>query len=113
MRPEAASRAPEGAQGVVSHLPDRPRPSLASSDGDATLAESIPPSPRQPPAYGDDRAPAPPYEEIESEVKARQRAKERQTVFIRLLTSVFVTVLVALIVAAVVVRIQDKNDANP
>ncbi|PHH66150.1 hypothetical protein CDD81_213 [Ophiocordyceps australis] len=109
-----------GPEGVMSHLPPRPRPSLATSDGDVTLADSLPSSPRQPPAYGDERAPAPPYEEFESDAKARRRAKERQAVFVRLLTSVFITVLVALIVAAVVVRIHDnhgsggaKSSANP
>ncbi|KAK2598065.1 hypothetical protein QQS21_005776 [Conoideocrella luteorostrata] len=83
--------------------------SFRASD-DSTLAESdsIPPSPRQPPAYADEGAP-PQYQEEHNldDVKARREAKK--TLCIRLLTSVFITVLVSLIVAAVVARVHDSQ----
>lgn len=78
------------------------------TSNDTTLAESIPSSPRQPPAYGAERAPPGYEEEIDpSDIKARR--KRRRTLCIRLMTSIFITVLVSLIVAAVVARIHDSQ----
>ncbi|EFY87623.1 hypothetical protein J3459_014225 [Metarhizium acridum] len=84
--------------------------SFRASD-DSTLAESIPSSPRQPPAYGAERAP-PLYQEEDDPDHVKARRKVRRTLCIRLLTSIFITVLVSLIVAAVVARIHDSN-INP
>ncbi|RDA82830.1 hypothetical protein CP532_6095, partial [Ophiocordyceps camponoti-leonardi (nom. inval.)] len=73
----------------------------ASSESTASVCTST--TQRQPPAYGDE---PPNYqEELLSQVKAR----ERKTIFIRLLSSIFITVLVSLIVAAVVERIHDNR----
>ncbi|EFY97525.1 hypothetical protein X797_007120 [Metarhizium robertsii] len=84
--------------------------SFRASD-DSTLAESIPSSPRQPPAYGAERAP-PLYQEEDDPDDVKARRKARRALCIRLLTSIFITVLVSLIVAAVVARIHDSN-INP
>ncbi|KHN99737.1 uncharacterized protein MAM_02590 [Metarhizium album ARSEF 1941] len=78
---------------------------------DSTLAGSVPSSPRQPPAYGAERAP-PLYQEEDDPDDIKARRKIKRTLCIRLLTSIFITVLVALIVAAVVARIHDSN-INP
>jgi hypothetical protein len=79
-----------------------------SASDDTTLAGSLPPSPRQPPAYGAEGAP-PKYQEADDPDGERARRKIRRTLCIRLLTSIFITVLVCLIIAAVVARIHDSN----
>ncbi|KND86753.1 hypothetical protein TOPH_08609 [Tolypocladium ophioglossoides CBS 100239] len=88
-----------------------PTPSVSANGvyriGDPALSEIDPTSPRQPPAYGDERAPPQYQEEVAS--NAKTKAKARKTILIRLLTSIFVTVLVSLIVAAVVGRIHDSQ----
>lgn len=83
-------------------------PRLSTSDsyrtGDsASLTACSTASPRQPPAYGDE---PPQYQE---EPEFDEKARERKTIFIRLLTSIFITVLVSLIVAAVVEKIHDNG----
>ncbi|PHH70537.1 hypothetical protein CDD80_5942 [Ophiocordyceps camponoti-rufipedis] len=60
---------------------------------------------RQPPAYGDE----PPNYQGQEELLSQVKARERKTIFIRLLSSIFITVLVSLIVAAVVERIHDNR----
>lgn len=87
---------------------DNDTDSAFRASDDSTLAESLPPSPRQPPAYGEERAP-PQYQEDEDPDDIKARRKIRRTLCIRLLTSIFITVLVSLIVAAVVARIHDSN----
>ncbi|PNY29731.1 Uncharacterized protein TCAP_00358 [Tolypocladium capitatum] len=94
------------------HPVRRPTPSVSTNGvcrpGDPALSsESDPASPRQPPAYGDERAP-PQYQE-EAASGAKTMAKARKTILVRLLTSIFITVLVSLIVAAVVGRIHDSQ----
>ncbi|KAH6606873.1 hypothetical protein Trco_006026 [Trichoderma cornu-damae] len=81
--------------------------------GESAGAESPPLSPRtQLPAYGDERAP--PQYQADGLSKAQEAAEEatRRTLFIRLLSSVFVTVLVSLVVAAAVGRIHDRQAAE-
>ncbi|RDA92064.1 hypothetical protein CP533_0981, partial [Ophiocordyceps camponoti-saundersi (nom. inval.)] len=73
----------------------------ASSESTASVCTST--SQRQPPAYGDE---PPNYQE---ELLSQAKARERKTIFIRLLSSIFITVLVSLIVAAVVERIHDNR----
>ncbi|POR32813.1 Uncharacterized protein TPAR_06996 [Tolypocladium paradoxum] len=91
-----------------------PTPSVSTNGvyrtGDPALSEGDPVSPRQPPAYGDERAP-PQYQE-DGASDAKTKAKARKTILVRLLTSIFITVLVSLIVAAVVGRIHDSQDKD-
>ena len=91
-----------------------PTPSVSANGvcrtDDPALSESDPASPRQPPAYGDERAPPQYQEEVASDAKLK--AKARKTIFVRLLTSIFVTVLVSLIVAAVVGRIHGSQSKD-
>ncbi|KAL5087125.1 hypothetical protein Trisim1_008048 [Trichoderma cf. simile WF8] len=78
---------------------------------DSTTAESPPVSPRtQLPAYGDEREP-PKYQEdgLSKDEDAINKAKTRRTLFVRLLSSIFVTVIVLLVVAAAVGRIYDRQ----
>ncbi|RCI15330.1 hypothetical protein L249_6521 [Ophiocordyceps polyrhachis-furcata BCC 54312] len=72
----------------------------ASSESTASVCST---TQRQPPAYGDE---PPNYQE---ELLSQAKARERKTIFIRLLSSIFITVLVSLIVAAVVERIHDNR----
>ncbi|PHH92350.1 hypothetical protein CDD83_7728 [Cordyceps sp. RAO-2017] len=72
--------------------------------GDSTSSECSPSSPRQPPAYGEE-----PPQYNQEDVLGEAKARERKTIFIRLLTSIFITVLVSLIVAAVVEKIHDNR----
>lgn len=86
------------------YTPPRLSTSNTYRTGDSTsLTACSAVSPRQPPAYGDE---PPQYQE---EVLYDTKARERKTVFIRLLTSIFITVLVSLIVAAVVEKIHDNG----
>lgn len=91
-----------------------PTPSVSANGvcrtDDPALSESDPASPRQPPAYGDERAPPRYQEEVASDAKIK--AKARRTIFVRLLASIFVAVLVSLIVAAVVGRIHDSQSKD-
>ncbi|KAL7792475.1 hypothetical protein V8C37DRAFT_380435 [Trichoderma ceciliae] len=98
--------------------PPTPFPALSRdvfATSESTSAESPPLSPRtQLPAYGDERAP-PKYQEdglSKEEEEAAKKAKTRRTLFIRLLTSIFVTVLVSLVVAAAFGRIHDRQIAE-
>ncbi|RFU74990.1 hypothetical protein TARUN_7272 [Trichoderma arundinaceum] len=84
------------------------------SASESAHTESPPQSPRtQLPAYGDERAP-PKYQEngLTKEDEAAKKARTRKTLFVRLLTSIFVTVLVSLVVAAAVGRIQHRQAAE-
>lgn len=78
---------------------------------ESSNAESLPLSPKtQLPAYGDERAP-PKYQEngLTREEEEARKAKTRKTLFIRLLSSIFVTVIVSLVVAAAFGRIHDRQ----
>jgi hypothetical protein len=87
-----------------------PAPSTdASAVSESTIAEGPPQSPEtQLPAYGDEREP-PKYQEngLSKGMEAVEKAKMKRTLFIRLLTSIFITILVSLVVAAAVGRIHD------
>lgn len=56
------------------------------------------------PAYGEESAP-PDYQEDPEEL-AKKHAKERRTMAVRVISSVFVAMIVSLIVAAAVTKIQ-------
>ncbi|PFH63214.1 hypothetical protein XA68_16653 [Ophiocordyceps unilateralis] len=89
-------------QGSLEPFPTSSPVSNVYSSSESTSSVCSSPQ-RQPPAYGDE--PANYGEELLSQIKAR----ERKTIFIRLLSSIFITVLVSLIVAAVVERIHDNR----
>ncbi|KJZ76361.1 hypothetical protein HIM_04090 [Hirsutella minnesotensis 3608] len=81
-----------------------PRDLDAACLGPSALSECPPSALRQPPDYGDE---PPTYNKEELLYDAKSR--ERKTIFIRLLTSIFITVIVSLIVAAVVEKIHDHR----
>lgn len=95
---------------IITHDCDNGTESSFRASDDSTIAESesIPPSPRQPPAYGDEGAP-PHYHDDVDKQEAKARRKIKRTLCIRLMTSIFITVLVSLLVAAVVARIHDGH----
>ncbi|TQW06350.1 hypothetical protein IF2G_05772 [Cordyceps javanica] len=82
------------------------------ASSDTTLAESLPPSPRnQPPPYGDDAVAWPPqyHDDLIEREKRHGEPLPRNTLIIRLCTSIFIAFIVCLIVAAVVGRIHDTQ----
>ncbi|KAJ2967309.1 hypothetical protein NQ176_g9724 [Zarea fungicola] len=81
------------------------------ASSETTLAESLPPSPNQPPPYGDEALPSPPQylEEGRGQEKKHGPPLPKKTLIIRLCTSIFIAFIVCLIVAAVVGRIHDAQ----